>query len=157
MTSAPQEKSTGIIIFGWLIIVSSLLQMHKLLIDKNWYFETYSYMPLWLVYCRYAFSWFQRIAGITAAVGALFCKEWGRKLLVLIGAFTIITVYWKHPLVGFKNHALYLDRVMPSLTQEFTFESLAFYSMITHIILDILFQSTLIYYFTRRHVKQQFS
>ena len=155
-----KKRSKVIIIFGILIIVSSLLQMHKLVFEYERCREVIlACLPEWLVAVRYCFSWFQRILGLTIAIGILRLNNTLRKLGIVFGIFVICTVYWKHPYPAFLSHANYLDQQVGQLLAAapgITFSSLTRISMIGHCILDIVFWSIFIYYFTRPIVKEQF-
>jgi hypothetical protein len=156
-------KSKGVKVFGMLLILSSLLHIHKLVVDLDWYVDSYSYMPPWLIVLRYGFSWFQRMIGILVGIGLLAQKEIARKLGILIGMFTILSVYWKHPYPAFKLHAQYLDDRFGYIFSRLGFSQISFSSssvMILAIIMnslgDILFWCIFIYFFTRSSVKKQF-
>lgn len=151
-----KQKLAGVTIFGLLILLSSFVHMSKLVEDATWYFETYGYMPAWLTTTRYCFSWFQRIVGITGAILVLKYHEWGRKILIAIGVFTITTVYWKHPYIAVKAHAQSWQKSFPLEVQQYSLETIALWATFILIILDVVFQSVLIYYFTRKDVKEAF-
>ena len=136
--------------------------MHWLLVERKWYWFNYSYMPEWLIIARYSFSWLQRVVGIIVAIGLFRFKEVFRKLMLLVSWFTILTVYWKHPYTAFKNHTLYLDRLIgPTLKQgalkDLSFSSVTLAAVITACLLDIIFFGVVIYYLTRPKVKAHFS
>jgi len=154
------RRPKGVIIFGVLIIVSSLIHIHLLVSQYDWYRENMlTCMPEWLVVVRHCFSLFQRILGLTIAVGILRSKNIFRKLGIALGVFTICTLYWKHPYSAFLRHTNYLDQQFGHLLTAapgITFSSLALISLIVHYILDIAFWGIFIYYFTRPKVKVQF-
>ena len=160
--SAPEQTAPkGIVIFGVLIVVSSLVHMGKLAGDLRWYDKIFSYMPPWLMALRYCFSWMLRFVGLAAGFGILRRREWSRRVLLAIAVFTIITVYWKHPLIGFKLHAQYLDRQYADFfikngVQRDLFASLATVSMVTNIVWEVVFNGVLMYYFTRTAVTRWF-
>jgi len=144
---------------GMLYIFTSLSQMYTLTMRKEWYLEVYAYMPIWLAYTRYAFSWAQRIIGITGGIGLILRRSFGHWIILGINVFTILTVYWKHPYTGFLRHAQALDIQYPLFFQQYpflSFASLARWSMIGHILFDIVFCSAVIYFLTRPAVKQHF-
>ena len=107
--TSPVSRPRGVTIFAFLLIVSSLIHIHKLIVDRDMYVYFYSYWPTWLIMLRYSFSWFQRILGLAAGIGILSLKEIGRRIALFIGCFTILTIYWKHPYAGFKNLTLYIN------------------------------------------------
>lgn len=151
-----ERKLAGVTLFCALVLLSSLMHMEKLVEDRAWYFETYSYMPLWLATARYSFSWFQRVAGITAALLTLNYREWGRRLLLVIAVFTISTVYWKHPYVAVERHGAELKIQYPAVFGDYSLDHIATVATIGLILIDVLFQSAVIYYFTRREVREAF-
>lgn len=155
----------GIYIFAILFTASSLMHMLTLASSKSWYLALYSYMDPAVVELRYLFSWLQRIAGLTAGIGLLYYKNFSRKLAIVIGWFTIATIYWKHPITAFKEHAQILDSSQTSLqlanilkqtggAEAYvpSFSELAVLSSIVHSALDITFCALLIYYFTRPEI-----
>ena len=154
------KRPKGVIIFGILIITSSLIHMHKLVLDYDWNRENMlTCMPEWLVVVRYCFSWFQRILGLTIAIGILRLKNIFRKLGIALGVFTICTLYWKHPYSAFLRHTNYLDQQFGHLLTAapgITFSSLTLISLIVYYILEIVFWGIFIYYFTHPKVKEQF-
>ena len=164
-----QKLPRGVLVFGVLFIVSSLMHIQALIFNFHWYFDIYSYWPKWLILIRYLFSWFQRILGLVTAIGILRLKNIFRRIAIAIGVFTILTVYWKHPYAAFKNHAETLDRIFAntgfneliSRAAEIglhikSFAELALAAVIGHAILDIIFCGSLIYYLTRPAVKEKF-
>lgn len=160
VTNRIPRRSKGVTIFGILLILSSLIHMHKLVVDAHWYVDAYSYLPPWLITARYSFSWLQRIIGILVGVGLLARKEIARKIGVALGCFTILTLYWKHPYPAFKLHSQYLDKnfgyILAQSGTGVTFSSVTLLAIIVHCIGDIIFWGTFIYFFTRSSVKSQF-
>lgn len=158
--SSSERNPNGILLFSILIILSSLLHIHKLVFDRNWYYSVYSYLPEWLLNARYCFSWFQRILGISVAIGVLYYQEIFRKIALAMGVFTITTVYWKHHYPAFKDHTLRVIEDMGLLHQlpvlKENLSDLAIAGIVLHATLDILFWSIVIYYFTRKNIKSLF-
>jgi hypothetical protein len=152
----------GIRLFGWGLIVTSLFHMGKLITDHGDYMRYYSYLA-GFAYVRYAFSWFQRIVGISVGIGLLFEKKWSRTIGLCLGAFTVLTVYWKHPYPAFLEHTRYLDKVYGSLLRQWnvpsslTFESVTVAGVIAHCVLDVLFWLAFYYYMTRPGVRSRFT
>lgn len=157
----PAPRPLGVTFFAVLLIISSLLHMRYLLSEHDTYMYIYGYLPHWLAVVRYFFSWFQRILGLTAAVGLLRRNELGRKLAIFIAIFSILTIYWKHPYAGFKNHTAYLDEHLGFLLQgwgypELSFSQFTLAAVIVAWVWDILFFGSMIYYLTRPSVKGHF-
>jgi len=161
MLSTKRETLWGLKIFGWGLIVTSLIHMHKMIFEYNFYINIYTYLGP-LVYLRYAFSWFQRIAGILIGVGLLKEKKWAPISGIILGSFTILTIYWKHPYTAFHNHTQLLDKKFGHLLQSWnipsnlTFESATVPSMIVHCLLDVSFWAVFIFYVTRPAIRERF-
>lgn len=156
-----RRKPKGIIIFGTLLIVSSVIHMSTLVFERDWYWYNYSYMPPVWILTRFLFSWFQRILGLTAGIGILYLKNGCRRLAIAISWFTMLVLYWKHPYEAFLNHTRYLDQRLGYLFKmagypKISFSALTVPALITHYCLDILFCGSLIYYFTRPQIKKHF-
>ena len=150
----------GVTVFGALLILSSFVHIQKMIVEGPVYVHYYSYLsPEWIV-ARYAFSWFQRLVGILAGVGILARKEIGRKLALLIGIFTVLTVYWKHPYEAVKLHTEHLDQkygyLLAWTRTGVTFSSVTSASVFFLILSDVVFWAVFIYFFTRPSVKRQF-
>jgi hypothetical protein len=151
----------GVIFFSVSILLTSLMHMHKLIVERDFAFFAFSYWPHWLFMIRYCFSFGMRILGLTAAVGMLRLKEISRKIMLGISWFTILTIYWKHPYEGFKNHTAYLDEHFGYLLADygfpqFTFSQFTKAAMVGTIAWDLFFFSLMIYYLTRPAVKARF-
>jgi hypothetical protein len=162
MTDAGRSKTlVGLQIFGWGLIITSLLHMQKLVTDYDFYMDIYSNLG-WVVYLRYAFSWLQRIAGLSIGIGLLKEKNWARLGGIILGTFTILTIYWKHPYEAFHKHTLILDQQFGAqlhhwaIPASLTFESVTVLAIIVHCILDVLFWGIFIYYVTRPRVRNRF-
>jgi len=97
--------SRGVIVLAVLLLVSSLMHIQKLAMERDICFYYYGYWPPWLLVTRYSFSWFQRVLGILIAVGLLARKDLARKTAIVLGCFTIATLYWKHHYPAFTIHA----------------------------------------------------
>ena len=155
------QRSKGTTVFGLLLILSSFIQMHKLIVDVQWYAEVYSYLPAGLIATRYYFSWLQRVIGILVGVGLLSQQEIARKTGIALGWFTILTIYWKHPYPAFKLHTQYLNQRFGSILAQsgtgMTFPDFTLLAMIVQYLGDIIFWSSFIYFFTRPSVKSQFN
>jgi hypothetical protein len=143
-----------------LLLLSSFSHIIKLIGDEALYVRIYSYLsPEWLV-TRYAFSWFQRLVGILAGVGILARRELARKIGFVLGGFTILTVYWKHPYAAVLLHNQDLDRRLGHLLSwtgtGVTFAWVTPFSVAALIACDIIFWAVFFYFFTRPPVKSQF-
>ncbi len=161
MTEPNKKCPLVVTVFAWLLIVSSIVHIYTLLFGYTWYRDNYNYWPDWLFTLRYCFSWFQRILGISIAIGMLNGREIARKIAIALGIFTIATLYWKHHYPAFVRHCHYLDGIYGDVFKaigypELSFTALAIPALIVHCLLDILFFGLMIYYLTRPSVKAYF-
>lgn len=149
----------GIAVFGMLLILSSLMHMLKLVVERQVYAEYYAYLPAWLLTARYSFSWFQRLCGILAGAGILARKELARKLALAIGWFTLATVYWKHPYPAVKVHVKYIDPQFGYFISQIgvPLSTIVLLSVVGLILCDAVFWGIFLYYFSRPSVKRQFT
>lgn len=153
----------GVAVLGFILISSSLVHMHKLLVDRLWYMETYNYLPSWLMLSRYAFSWAQRIIGLGAGIGLLCRRNIARQMVIFIGWITMIFVFWKHPFPAWQKHVYYLEQ-QPAIrllfaelgAPHFSIASVAWPALVVYYVLEIVFWSCFIYYLTRPRVKAHF-
>jgi hypothetical protein len=163
----PSSQPLGVKIYGHLIMIMSMIHVLGLLsfaMKWDFYVFTYQFYPEWLLPIRYAFSWFQRIVGMTIGIGLLYYKELFRKLALILFSFAILTLPWKHPYQGFYNAAHYLDiycaDYIQSLERSYgpglTFVSQIRVALIFYYIVDFVFASSLLYYLTRPKVKDSF-
>ncbi len=153
------EPPLGIFLFAVGIIISSLGQITAL--DFQHYCYTFQDLPVWLIGIRYSVSWGLRIVGLTAGIGILFQKEFGRKVGLALGAFTILTIYWKHPYIGFYHHVQYLQSTLffsieLSGVTGLSLPQLARVSSLTASFADVIFAAFFLFYFTRPKIKKYF-
>lgn len=153
-----------VLVIGWLYILAQPSLMYTLIVQKDWYYGLFTYMPLWLVNARYSFSWFQRIFCIVIGVGLIHFKEIYRKITIWFCVFVMATLYWRHPYSAFLEHTRILDRkygyllkTPPEMNFKITFELLTIPSIIAQCLVDIAFCSMIIYLLTREPVKKLFT
>ncbi len=158
--SQETQKPLGIAVFGVLLILSSLLHIHKLIVELQDYVDIYSYLPAGWIVSRYAFSWAQRIVGILVGVGLLGKKEIARKIFLALSCFTILALYWKHPYAGVKQHCDLMQEQLSGLLSPFGIRDASSFMapcvMAGLWIQDIIFFGTALYYFTRPAVRRHF-
>lgn len=159
--SIERDTHPGIDVFSWLIIFSSLIHVYALASASEWYVSAYSYLPPFWIATRYAFSWFQRLAGLLIAFGLLRREELARKGVLCLAVFTILTIYWKHPYAVFFRMTEDLQARWGDLLQEYSpidirFTSVAGIALIFQYLWDILFNGMMLAYFTRSGVKKEF-
>ena len=69
----------------------------------SWYNSLFPHLPAWLVVARYGFSKSLKIAFVITGIGIITRQEFFRKAVIAISSFTIVTMYWKHPLETFRH------------------------------------------------------
>jgi hypothetical protein len=126
------------------------------------HFERYQlifqYLPQDTILLRHKFSIALRAAILITAVGVLFRKDLFRRLMIGISFFTIITIYWKHPLDCYRHifkRMAELGLMQPSLLR--LSNTFSWTMMIGCYAIDIALSAGLIYFFTRPFVKSQFN
>lgn len=151
-----KKMSKGIIIFSILICLLSLWDF-KTNISFSRYYHLLQPLSEKLILLRYVFSLSLRIVLFISGIGVLFLKDIFRKIILFISFFTIATIYWKHPMICFRN-------VVDSLSAQGAFtpdvpltpNALIWILFAINYAIDIGFSLCLIYYFTRPRVKEQF-
>ena len=126
------------------------------------HFERYrlifQYLPQDTILLRHKFSIALRAAMLITAVGVLFRKELFRRLMIGIFSFTIITIYWKHPLGCYRH--IFKGMAESGLIQSSLLrlsDTFSWIMMISCYAIDISVAAGLIYFFTRPVVKSQFN
>ncbi|MDO8580767.1 MAG: hypothetical protein Q7S13_04740 [Candidatus Omnitrophota bacterium] len=171
-----KKKLSGITIFASLLIFAAAYKLLGLLNDPYYQFM-FQQLPAEIIPFRYAISIVWRLMAIAIAVGLLKHLEVARKFLLVMCAFSLIGLCWKHPFFIFQNIALlqeqqfFMTMFPPGTTFDhnsypvfpeqigtsslkfplFPVISFAFYTG-----LDIIFSLTLMFYFTRPRVKEAF-
>jgi hypothetical protein len=88
----------------------------------------------------------------------LFRKDLFRRLMIGIASFTILTIYWKHPLTCYEyifKRMAETGLMQPSLLR--LSNTFSWTMMISCYITDMFIAIGLIYFFTRPIVKNQFN
>ena len=88
-------------------------------------YDVYQAMFAWLspqeTFFRYTFSIFSRELYILAGILVLLRKDVGRRILIFLSLFTVVTVYWKHPYHAFVNANLYFHTNAAEFQQTIVF------------------------------------
>jgi hypothetical protein len=156
------KPAIGIIIFGIFLVITSFLQIQKFSSFNN-YRIIFQHLPDNLIIVRYFISIGLRILGFIAGCGLLFRKEFARKLSIYLAIFTICTIYWKHPypVVANSCRIVYYTMYNSSGATQFVLpaevKTVTLLALIVFYLIDIIFFSVLIYYFTRPRVREQFN
>lgn len=173
---ASPSQAIGVKIFGILMIVGALYKLFGFL-NFDYYRFMFQQLPPHLIYIRYIFSVIFRIMEVVTGIGLLSFKKIFRIIALGICILSLCTIYWKHPLFVFKNIAIYTEykqnlNVLPSgttfdrsaypmyslnaNTHTLRYSSFPLVSLIFYSAIDIIFFSTMIFYFTRPKVIAQF-
>lgn len=158
----PVKRPLGVTVIAVGLIITSLLQITACLDFKNYWYLLQDW-PGEFLPVRYFLSWTARLLAITAAIGLLRGKEWGRKIICMIMWFTIFMVYWKHPYPGFLLQMRRFDNILDGYVgvslETLTGQSLATLALMSSIIIciqEVLLSSAILYYLTRPKVKVYF-
>lgn len=150
----------GIFIFGWLLIIGAVCQMFTYIFSSGLR-EIYNYLPPWQVELRYWLEWLWRILEISIGVGLLRGNPLWRKIAIILALFCLATLYWKYNQPAYMNHYQLLDDQYKGMFEarrlwEWSFVRMSKIFLIVHYVLNILFYGSLLFYLTRRGVKNYF-
>ncbi|MCX5700455.1 MAG: hypothetical protein NTZ63_02800 [Candidatus Omnitrophica bacterium] len=151
-----KKRSKGIIIFSILICSYALWDLNTYS-DFRHYAFLFQPLPERIILVRYFFSIFLRIVLVITGIGILFLNEYFRRIILFISFFTVATIYWKHPVICFKNIVMNLV-ARGAFTSDVTLtpDTVIWILIVINYIIDISFALCLIYFFTRPQVKEQF-
>ncbi|MFA5276512.1 MAG: hypothetical protein WC417_06450 [Candidatus Omnitrophota bacterium] len=148
--------SKEIIILGIIVIVYSLQGFP--ILDFDSYAAKLYPLPERLILARYIFSIALRIFLFITGIGVLFRKEIFRKCIIFASFFTIITVYWKHPVIVYKRILmLRIEQGVVPASMIPKIDMLAWKSALICYTVDIIIALVLIYLFTRPKIKERFT
>jgi len=171
-----KSKPKGILIFAFLLIAGSIYKLSGFM-SYDYYVFMFQQLPSGSINDRFIMSVTYRIVGICIAIGIMAHKEWSRQGLIFLSIITLLTVYWKHPFFVFENISIYTEyqkgiNTLPIGTNvnQFAYplypSDLHGYklvypwnpkvSYVFFMLVDILFSSSMLYYFTRKEVKKFF-
>jgi hypothetical protein len=160
-----KKRSKGVTIFGILLIVSSLWEL-KNLADFNYYLFLFQQLPEQAIRVRYFGSITLRMLGLVSGIGILGLRNIFRKIAISLNWFTILTIYWKHPIYTLRNiYKGYLEQIVnimvftkygPNFPIDRIYEKSLLVASTFLNVVDLVFAFSLIYFFTRPTVKQQF-
>lgn len=144
-------------IFAILIFARALDEFLNLSHYDRYVF-LFQHLPRNLILLRYVSSLSIRALFIIAGFGVLFRREVFRKVLLFGCFFSIVTVYWKHPVSVFENVVNDMNKqgLLFSIFKnnpELLVKTLLAWNYVETIVVSIF----LIYLFTRPEVKQQFT
>jgi hypothetical protein len=152
---AKDKMSKEIIILSIIVILYSLQGFPAF--DFNSYTAKLYPLPARLILARYVFSISLRIFLFITGIGVLFRREIFRKCIIFASFFTIVTVYWKHPVIIFKRVLIWrIEQGVVPVSMIPKINMLAWKSALICYIIDIIIALVLIYLFTRPKIKEQF-
>lgn len=162
----PAHKSKAITIVAVLIILGAFWRLVRL-INFNHYKFLFQQFPERAIFIRYLFSIISRIAAIACGVGILSRREFFRKFIVILSLFTILTIYWRHPIAAFQN--AYEKAMQQRMADSgVSIKGGVYYTatpanrlpvivaLAAAYAVDLAFAGFLIYFFTRKKVKEEF-
>lgn len=93
------------------IILTSLLQMHQLIISRSILEDVSDLWPEAAPSIK-GLLFVSKFVGLTAAIGLLQGQGWARKWMIGLGVFTILTLFWVEPFEIFKRNIIYIDSIL---------------------------------------------
>jgi hypothetical protein len=170
-----KRRSSGVTFVAIIYIIASLDQLWGQQNFDNYRFM-FQHLPFSYMVLRYCGSLILRAAGVLIGFELLFLRNWARKTLIALAGYHIVTAYWRHPYQVFFNIAVQMENnklgyILPPGTDLSSgypifpsgaeFVPLAFgwipVSLTVYFILiDLVGNSFLIWFFTRSKVKAQF-
>ena len=158
----PKNKpSRGVLLFGIGLLLSTLYKIYLLMFHYEHFVYLFGHMPKEQFQIRFFLSWADKIVELVAAIGILCLNDFCRKMAIIIWFLIICTVPIKHPFDGFQKHIRFLDQVGIISIHKIeklgmSEERLVWWSVWAARLQDSLFGLCLIYFFTRKQVKEQF-
>lgn len=154
-----KKRSVGVIVFGILLILSSLFNITGLNINGH----RFLLQPLSnaLIVASFIISAIALVAGIISGIGVFFLKDIFRKIALFVGGYTIFTYFVLGPLT-FKNIPAFIDMNVNEMIStapvlsESTASAIIWSITSIGLVVDFGFALCLVYFFTRPKVKEQF-
>jgi len=161
MKSRNESNFWGISIFGTLLVLGALGWFMLSLSNFSFYEHLFRHLSREAVVSRYSLSVSARLIGLIAGIGILYRKNIFRRIGIYLCLSTLVSIYWKHPVVLFEQAVYDLDAKtnnMFSVLQEhgISYLDIAHISRFILCLLDVCFALCFIFYFTRPKVKEQF-
>lgn len=155
------KRPVGVLIFGWLLIISSLVHINTFIFGYFWYWHIFDYLPGWGITVRYCGSWALRLLGISAGIGLLRGRKIARKIAIGISMYSILTLYWKHYYPAYTIPCqliseLYENTYRQLQAQGWSFDRLCKTAWTVQNAIDFIFHFFLLYYLYRPPVKKFF-
>ncbi|MGA2775646.1 MAG: hypothetical protein ABSE81_06265 [Candidatus Omnitrophota bacterium] len=154
-----KKRSVGIIVFGILMILGSLVQLP---VGISSYSVLLKPLPESVIIVRDCIMKLLLILGAISGVGILWLKDIFRKIAVFLSVLVILDYIIQLPFFVLKNIPDFIHQqtikttaMNPTISQHFH-SSLLWTSAILAWAIDIGFAICVIYFFTRPKVKDQF-
>ena len=159
-----QKRLLGVTICFWYLLLTNIIEL-AILTDFDLYKFMFRYLPQSYIVARYIGSIAIRLLLIISSFGLRYYKDIFRKAIIIIGIYTIITVYWKHPLEAFINLDQYfnvdvqaLNRILFYLTdnKSLDYDLYKRFSVLASCAHDVISYTIIVFYLTRRKVREKF-
>ena len=153
------KRSPAIFFCVIFIFVTCFFEL-KALVNAQWYWHMFQYLPQDQIAVRYIISLSGRILLLIAAVGIFQLKDWGRILGIILFAANLVSLPWKHPELAIANSLTYQPiPILDALLQELNSQNINFISLVEKILTvwDLVLNAGLLFFFTRKNVKKQFN
>ena len=150
------KRPVGVIVFGLILIVTSLIQYHFLIPPAySFYRMAHHEWPEWIIKIRFIGSHIFRLLGLVSGIGVLCLSNKFRQFLVWFSYYCIITLPLRHTY----NAMLFFTEPIYNSHKYALMVSLQTFTWINVFlcwIMDGAFSLAAIYYFTRPKVIKNF-
>lgn len=154
-----KKRPAGAIVFAILIIIGSLLQLPYNIVSARLLLQP---LPENIIQIHFFIIKITLLLAIISGVGILCSRNIFRKIAVFLGIFNIVDYFIEIPFFLLRNFPGYINQPVAELTKNSSIPPDVFstiYWVLTIIgwIIDFGFAVAMVYYFTRRRVKEQFN
>jgi hypothetical protein len=147
------KRPVGIIIFGVLLIVTSIYELYHIPHYKDYQLINKEF-PREMIGIRFIVSYLLRIVGFASGVGVILLNNYFRKVLIGLSCFSILTIYLRHTYQGF---LLYTEPVYyQGHVTDFSLQTFTWMAVLVSWTIEVGFCLSVIYYFTRPGVVKCF-
>lgn len=146
-----RKRPLGVTVLASLLLAASADQAFGLM-NFSYYAFSFQQLTFPFLVLRYIGSLARRLFEMVVAYGALGLKEWARKGILILGIFSLVAIPFKHPLAVFENLSSLNQAQFPGSQPINPLTGVVFFGVI-----DLVFYGFILFYFTRRPVRDAFT
>lgn len=150
---------------GWALVLNFMMLLVVIMAigffvrETNfaYYSSLFQSIPKHIIVVRFSFSIFLRVVMFLGGIGVIVRSKCARKVVLIFSFFTIVTIYFKHPLSTFTD--LFSGMALRGELPEFMIPNIKWYGlglMIFFCMRDILLSVIVIYLLNRKDIVCQF-